>query len=204
MHHLQGGTEDGLAQVGVGLEDRAIEAVHPAIEPAACWDERALVFFVGNDLSKFGFDVFGVCVAGHGAGREPGTRLLNTASLDEETRGVWEEEQTTTKDQAPGELDADRNAVGAGVCAVLDGVVDDGSQHDTNGDAELIAGDESAADFAWADLRHVQDDNGGLETDAKTSDQTTSNDQAKTVCERNLENDTYRTELASILRSFPR
>ena len=39
LHHLEGGTEDGLAQVGVRLEDGAAEAVGPALDPSTSWDD---------------------------------------------------------------------------------------------------------------------------------------------------------------------
>jgi hypothetical protein len=44
----------------------------------------------------------------------------------------------------------------------------------------LVASNEGATDFLGANLRHVQNDNGGLETDTDTGDETTSNDEAKT------------------------
>jgi hypothetical protein len=54
----------------------------------------------------------------------------------------------------------------------------------------LVASNEGATDFLGANLRHVQNDNGGLETDTDTGDETTSNDQTETS-RGSLENDTW-------------
>ena len=85
---------------------------------------------------------------------------LNAATLDEVTWGVWQEEETTTENETPGKLNADRDAVRAGVGAVLDCVVDTGCDEQTDGDAELVTGDEGTTDLARTDLRHVQNDHG--------------------------------------------
>merc|ERR1711967_111254 len=81
LHHLKRGSEDSLAKVGVGLEDRAAEAVHPAIGPAASRDERTLVLLVGNNLGKFSFDVLRILRLTTDAG-ESLARLLDPATLD--------------------------------------------------------------------------------------------------------------------------
>merc|ERR1712111_187785 len=81
LHHLKRGSEDSLAKVGVGLEDRAAEAVHPAIDPAASRDERMLVLLVGNNLGKFSFDVLRILRLTTDAG-ESLARLLDPATLD--------------------------------------------------------------------------------------------------------------------------
>ena len=189
LHHLERGAEDGLAQIGVGLEERAAEAVHPPIKPAACRNERPLVFLVGDDLSKFGFDVLRLRRLTTKLAQRS-ARLLNTSPLDEETWRVGEEQQTDAENQTPSELDGDWNAERSTVLAVLHSVVDNRCQHDANGDTELVPCDQGASDFARADLRHVQDDNGSFETDTNTRNQTTGDDQAEASGHGDLENHT--------------
>merc|ERR1712113_425267 len=180
LHHLKRGSEDGLAKVGVGLEDRATEAVHPAVDPAASRDERTLVFLVGNNLSKLSFDVLRVLRLTTDAG-EGLARLLDPTTLDVVTRRVWQEEETNTEDETEDELQTNRHAVLGGSTVVLDAVVDAGGEQQTDGDAELVTGDQGTTDLLRADLRHVKDDNGGFETDTETSDETTSNNQTETL-----------------------
>jgi len=189
LHHLHGSTEDSLAQVGVGLEDGAAEAVGPALVPAAGGDDGALVFLVGDDLGKLSLDVLAVL----GLATQSGERLaslLDTAALDEVSRGVRKASDTATKDKTPGELDGNGNAVLAAVSAVLDSVVDAGGDEETKGDGELVTSNEGTTDFLGANLRHVQDDDGGLETDTDTGNETTSDDQTETL-RGSLKNDTY-------------
>mgnify|MGYP006953142671 CR=1 FL=1 len=188
LHHLERGTENGLAQVAALLPERALEAVGPTRNPASGRDHGTLVLLVGDDLGKLSLDVVrvaglatesGQCVAGS----------LDVTTLDEVTRRVGEEEETTTENQTEDELDTDGDTVRASVVDILGTIVDASSQQETNGDTELVAGNESTSDLARADLRHVQNDNGGLETDTETGDETTSNDQTKTV-RGDLENNT--------------
>jgi hypothetical protein len=189
LHHLHGGTEDSLAQVGVRLPDGAAEAVGPALVPAAGGDDGALVFLVGNNLGKLGLDVLAVGGLTTESG-ERGAGLFDATALDEVSRGVGKACNTDSKDNTPGELDADGNAVLAAVTTVLDSVVDAGGDEETESDGKLVASNEGATDFLGADLRHVQDDNGGLETDTDTGDETTGNDQTETS-RGSLEDDTW-------------
>lgn len=172
LHHLKRGSEDSLAKVGVGLEDRATEAVHPAVDPAASRDERTLVLLIGNDLSKLSFDVLRVLRLTTDAG-EGLARLLYPTTLDVVTRGVWQEQKTTTEDETEDELETDRHAVLSGALVVFDAVVDARGEQQTDSDAELVTGDQGTTNLLRANLRHVEDDNGGFETDTETSDETT-------------------------------
>jgi len=117
LHHLHGGSEDGLAQVGVGLEDGATEAVGPALVPATSGDDGALVFLVGNNLGELGLDVLAVLGLTTESG-EGVASLLDAATLDEVSRGVGKACNTTTEDDTPSKLDADGNAVLAAVTTV--------------------------------------------------------------------------------------
>merc|ERR1712023_152369 len=188
LHHLERGTENGLAEVGVGLEERTLEAVGPSSEPATSRDKLTLVLLVGNDLGKFEFDQRPE-VGGIGAGWVYTTDLhqgllglIGTAALDKVTRGVGKAGDTTTQNKTPGELDTDGNAVLASVTAVLNGVVDAGSEKETDGDAELVTGNERTTNLLGANLGHVENDNSRLETDTNTGDGTTSDKEVTSVC----------------------
>lgn len=127
------------------------------------------------------------------------SRVINTGTesvlLDQVTRRVWKEQKADSKNETPGELDADRNAVLAGVLAVADSIVDTSRDQETEGDGELVSGDESTTHFLGANLGHVQDDNGGLETDTDTGNSTTSN-QKIAAGSSNLQNDTWRARVS--------
>ena len=188
LHHLEGSTENGLAEVGVGLEEGALEAVHPSGKPATSRDKLALVLLVGDDLGKFEFDQ-GPEVGGIGASWVYTTDLhqgllglIGTAALDEVTRGVGKASNTSTQDKTPSELDTDGNAVLATVTTVLNGVVDAGSEKETNGDAELVTGDERTTNLLGANLGHVENDDSRLETDTNTGDGTTSDKEVTSGC----------------------
>jgi hypothetical protein len=151
---------------------------------------------VGNDLGKLDLDVLGR--RGLTTETDEGiASVVETAALDEVTGRVGEEEESSSKDHTPGEsgrreerqekgtggkgeesdeLDTDGNAVRARVGAVLGEVADDGGEHDTDGDGELVAGDEGTANLARANLGHVKNDDGGNESDTDTSDDTTDDD----------------------------
>lgn len=178
LHHLEGGTEDSTADVGVGVEDVAAEAVQPALEVAALRDEGLLVLEVGVDLVQLVLDELGLLGLVTDTGQDLAGLVL-LALADEETGGLGEQEQAGTQDQGPQHLDGDGDAVGARVLAVLGGVVNARGQEQTDGDAELVAGDDGTADLAGSDLGHVQDDDGGHEADTESCDQTAGNEQAQ-------------------------
>lgn len=188
LHHLEGGTEDSAADVRVGVEDVATEAVDPGLEVASLGDQGLLVLEVGIDLVELLLDEVGILGLVTDAGKGS-TSLVLLALADEETRGLGEEEETSSEDQSPEQLESDGDAVGTRVGAVLGTVVDAGSQHESDGDAELVAGDDGTANLAGSDLRHVQDDDGGDEADTETSNETTGNEQTK-AAGRSLKNNT--------------
>jgi hypothetical protein len=208
LHHLERGTEDGAAQIALLVAETTLEAIGPAGEPPGGWDHfpgetlerRAklvekqdipLIFVVGDDLGNLDLDVLAVDWLSTKSG-ECFHTLLNAAALDEITRAIGEEEETDAENEAPGELDRDGNAVLAGIVAVLRGIVDAGCEEQTDGDTELVTGNERTTDLTGANLAHVQDDDGGLETDTKTGNETTSNDNTKPVAKASdhLDDDT--------------
>lgn len=139
LHHLHEDTDERSSDVAVALEDAALKAVGPATKVRSLRSQLLLVLVVGDDLGELVLDVVGV----DGLATDIGERLsglLELALLDVETGGFGEEEETRGEDDGPQKLDGDGDAVGAGVVAVLCGVDDAVGEQDTDGDAELVAG----------------------------------------------------------------
>ena len=145
-----------------------------------------LELVVGNDLGKLILNVGRVArLVANGGEAERG--LLEVALLDPVTRRLGEEEQTRAEDEGPEELNTDGDAVRAGIKAVLGAVDDATGEENADGDAELVTGDERAANGLGRDLGHVQDDNGGDEADTGTCNETTEDEAGKRVHGRDLE-----------------
>lgn len=149
LHHLKRGTEDSLAEVGVGLPERTLEAVGPRAEPGGGGDELTLVLLVGDNLSKLDLDVLGVGVLATKTGQRVGGSSEVTL-LDEVAGRVGETHETTGEDDSPDKLDGDGNTVSTSILPVLSSVDDARSKHETDGDAELVTGDQGTTDLARA------------------------------------------------------
>jgi hypothetical protein len=173
LHHLQRSTQDSTTEVAVGLPERSLEAVGPWREVAALRNNRQLVLVVGNDFSQLLSDILRIFRLSTDRS-ESLCSLLVLALLDKVTRRFWQEEDTNTEDQGPQELDSNRDTVWSTVHTVLGGVDNDRGEKDTDGDAELVASDESTTNLSGTDLRHVQDNNCRLETNTESSNETTS------------------------------
>lgn len=122
--------------------------------------------------------------AGQGAGG-----LVEFALLDEESRGLGKEEETGSEDDSPEQLDCDGDSVRAAVVSVLGGVVDSRRQEQADGDAELVAGDESSTDLSRCDFGHVENQDSRDGTDTETSDKSAGYEEAQSG-RGDLENDT--------------
>jgi hypothetical protein len=59
LHHLEGGSEDGSAQVGRWVSETALEAVQPSSKVTRVWDNGQFVLVICDDFSQFLLDVFG-------------------------------------------------------------------------------------------------------------------------------------------------
>ena len=81
---------------------------------------------------------------------------------------LGQEEHTSVENERPDELDRKRDTVRGVVRAVLGGVVDDGSEQETDGDGPLVAGDDGATDPLGRALRLVHGDHDGDEADTET------------------------------------
>lgn len=178
LHHLEDYAEDCAANVGGALGDGTVEAVGPSLEVGGLGNDIHLVLVVGNDLSKFILDVVGVNWLSTDGGKGLGGSL-ELALLDEETGGLWQEEETSREDDGPQELHSDGDTVRSSVITVLGGVDNAVGQQNTDGDAELVTGHEGTADLLGRDLGHVQNDDGGDETDTETSNQTANDHDSK-------------------------
>lgn len=149
LHHLKRSTKDGSAEVRLCFPEAALETVGPAAEPGGVGDESTLVFLIGNNLSQLGLDELGVGgLATNAAERRSSS--VDSASLDKVSRRVGKEHKTTAKDNSPDELKTDGDAVGGLGLELLGAVDDTGGEEETDGDAELISGNEGTTDLARA------------------------------------------------------
>lgn len=179
LHHLDEDTDKGTASVGRRLGDAALEASCPGADVAGLGNNGHLVLVVGNDLSKLVLDVLRVDGLATDTA-ESGGSLVELSLLDVETRGLGEESKTGGEDDGPQELDGDRDTVRSSIAAVLGGVDDAVGEQNTDGDAELVTSNNGTTDLLGGDLGHVQNDDGGDETDTETSDETTSSHHTET------------------------
>ena len=85
---------------------------------------------------------------------------------------LGQEEHTSVENERPDELDRKRDTVRGVVRAVLGGVVDDGSEQETDGDGPLVAGDDGTTDPLWGTLGLVHGDEGRDETDSSAGEDT--------------------------------
>jgi hypothetical protein len=196
LHHLERSAEDGATQVALGVPEAAGEAGLPGPVPVGGGRDLALVFSVGDDLGKLLLDVGRVEGLASEAG-EDAAGIFNATALDVEARGVGQEEEADGEDEGPRKLDGDGDAVRAGVGAVLGGIGDARRQKKADGDAELVAGDESATDLARGDFGHVEDDDGRDEADAEAGNQAAGDDEAEARREGGLEDDANGVDAAA-------
>lgn len=94
-------------------------------------------------------DIFGVYWLSTKS-REGLCGLLEVSTLDEVSWGIGEEDQTNTEDEAPCELDGDRDAVCSSVGSLLGSVDNDCCEKDTDGDAKLVSSNERTSNLLGA------------------------------------------------------
>ena len=136
LHHLQGGAQDGTAEVAGGLGEAATEAVEPRVPVAGLRNDLQFILVVGDDFGEFLLDFFRVCRLATEP-REGLSGFLDVVLLDEVTRRFGESEKTSSKDDGPKHLQRNGNAVGARVLAILGAIIYTSGYHETDGDAEL-------------------------------------------------------------------
>jgi hypothetical protein len=96
LHHLKRCTEDGSSQVGLGGEDGSRETSGPLSEPGGGRHEGLFVFGVGDNLGEFRLDVRRRLVLSSESGKNV-SGTIETAPLDEVSRGFRQEEETGTE-----------------------------------------------------------------------------------------------------------
>jgi hypothetical protein len=74
------------------------------------------------------------------------SRLLRLFLLNEEARSLRQEDQTNNDNDAPGELNSDRDAVAAAFIPVLCRVVDDSGEEETDRNNQLLGTNDSSTD----------------------------------------------------------
>ena len=128
---------------------------------------------VCDNFGQFGLHKFGIT----GLAAETTEDFCCTVdlpTLDEVAGRFWEKEKAECENKSPEHLYGDGDAVGASVGVVLGTVVNARREKDTNGDTELVAGNDSTTDLFGCDLRHVKNDDGRDEADPKPGNKTTS------------------------------
>ena len=60
LHHLKGGAKNSSADIAAGLEQATTETVEPTVKVTALWDDLEFIFVIGDDLSQFLLNQFGV------------------------------------------------------------------------------------------------------------------------------------------------
>ncbi len=143
--------------------------------------------------------------------------LFEVSALDVVTWGIWESEETSSKNDSPSKLNGDWDTVLSGVVDVLCDVDEDRGEEDTDGNAELVTCDQGTTNSLWSlqkelacencrerdrrtyNLGHVEDDNGRFETDSDTSNQTTNDDCSESITSTSdhLNNDTDHVDQTS-------
>lgn len=72
--------------------------------------------------------------------------LVLASLFDEESRSLWQDQESCKEHQGPSELDGDGNTVAASVVAVGSGIVDNGGKEKTDGDGPLVGTDNGTTD----------------------------------------------------------
>ena len=177
LHHLEGCSQDGAAEITLLMPKASLEAIEPAAEIASLRNDLEFVFVICYNFSEFCLDVFGVAGLASKTAEDLGC-AVDFAAFDEVAGGFGEEEETEGEDEGPQHLEGHGDAVGAAIGVVLGAVVDAGGEEEADCDAELVAGDDGAADFLGGDFGHVEDDDGRDEADAETGDETAGDEEA--------------------------
>lgn len=131
------------------VPEATLEAVGPAAKPTGGWNHLSLVLLVGNDFGNFGLNVLGLGWLTSKSGQSS-TSSFDVTSLDVVSGRVGEEEETTSKNDSPCELDTNGNSVLTSAGIVASTVNDTGGDQDTESDTELVSRNKSASDFLWA------------------------------------------------------
>lgn len=174
LHRLHEDTNPGTAAVGVTLEDRSLEAVGPASNVRRLRDDSLLVLMVCNNFCELLADVQRVDRLTTDSGQSS-CGLFQSSLLDEKSWRVREKSQSSPQDQGPKKLNCDRDSVRSSIVPILCSVHYTVGEQNSDRDAELVRRYESATDFLWADLGHVENHNRGDETYTQSTDEPSGN-----------------------------
>jgi len=150
--------------------------------------KRHLILVVGSDLSQL-LNKSRVVNVEAAKGRERLGSLFWAALLDEPARSLRKPDAAGEEDDSPGELNSDRDTVGASVGPVLCGVVDDSSEEKTDGDSKLVATDNGTTNPLGSSLGLIERDGGTDHTNTVASEETSGNEHGDGSGD-GLENDT--------------
>ena len=204
LHHLERSAENGATEITASHPKRASEALEPTGPVASDGDRLSFILGIRDNCGEFRGDVVRVLRLTTKS-REHTASALDPVFLDEVTGRLRKEVKTSTQDQTPSKLDADRDTVRSRIRSCLGGVGDTRGEKKTKGNTcakddsmighnkrvaltELVARDERTTNFSRANFRHVQDDDGGDETNTETGNQTANDNKGETL-RSGLEND---------------
>lgn len=133
LHHLEGSTENGATDIAASHPKRASKALEPAGPEACDGDRLSFILGIGDNRGEFRGDVVRVLRLTTKS-REHNTSLVDTVFLDKVTGRLGKEIKTSTEDQTPSKLDADRDTVRSRICPCLGGIGDARGEEKANSD----------------------------------------------------------------------
>ena len=150
--------------------------------------ERHFVLVVGSDLSEL-LDEGGVLDIKAAEGGERLGSLFRATLLDEPAGSLGKPDAADKENNSPSKLDGNGDAVRARIGSVLGGVVDNGSEKQTDGNGKLVATNNGTTNPLGGSLGLVERNDGTDHTDSVTGKETTSNEQGN-ISGNGLKNDT--------------
>lgn len=135
---------------------------------------------VGTDFVEFNGN-FGVVGGSRDETSESVGSIFITVTLDQVTRRLGEETHATSEDGSPDELDTSGDAPCRVVSAALSGVVDDGSEEETDGNGPLVARDDGTTDPLGRAFRLVHGDQARDHSDTETGEDTTDDEEGNSL-----------------------
>ncbi|KAI6771614.1 hypothetical protein HG531_009239 [Fusarium graminearum] len=134
--------------------------------------ERSLLFKLLTDLINLAVNTGGVDVETSKVGDGLASFLLLTLAVGE-SGGLGEEEDANSEKKSPEEVETVGDPPRSAAVVVVGAPVDHLGTPDTEGDEELVAGDNDTSDDGRSTLGLVHGDSDREGTDTKTSDETT-------------------------------
>lgn len=150
----------------------------------------SLLIELDADVVDLVVDLLVVRVDTSVAGNDVASLVLTTGTVSVTGR-LGQEKNTNTEDEGPEERDTVGDSpLSAVAVGIVGAVVDHVRGPDTEGDKELVAGDENTTDDTRSGLSLVHGDDNGKSTNADTVDETASGELAPGSAGRDLDDDT--------------